>query len=525
MNKPVFYRGVQLDQGAAGQKESLKLGLDTVKEKIDALLIYESSSDSAIITTEDKVVRLRTSQLTAKINEKPFQLRFPMEKIDEVVYLPMDPLKDLYGIELRESEETGAVILVKPRDEIRWYKTVSRPEEPERTVAMRSTPTIKGAIYKDLSQGERVMVWGEEGEWYRIQLTNGFTGYVPKETLQEDGTEVLPSPQPASKFEPQKPLKLPIHVTWEHVLTKNPDTSAIGPMPGLDIISPTWFHIQDGEGNLKNMGDASYANWAHERGYHIWGLFSNGFDPKRTTAALSTYDKRMKMIKQLVSFAALYKLQGINIDFENVNVEDKQNLVQFVREMTPLLHEQGLVVSIDVTPRSGSANWSQFLDRKALAQTLDFMMLMAYDEHWDGSPVAGSVASLPWVEKSLLGLLEEDEVPPSKLLLGIPFYTRVWTETVKNGKTEVDARSVFMDMPQRMIKEKKLTQSFSKETGQNYIEYKEDGKRNRIWIEDETSVKARTALANKYKLAGVASWRRGYENPAAWEWIQSTLKP
>ncbi|WP_426451492.1 glycosyl hydrolase family 18 protein [Paenibacillus sp. S-38] len=526
VEKPVFHQGTQLELGAMGSQDSLKLALDTVKETIDDALIYESSSDSAIITTEDKVVRLRTSELTARINEKPFQLRFPMVKSEEgTLYLPMDPLKELYGIDLRESEETGAVILLKPGEELQWHKTVSWPDKPDRTIKMRSAPTVKAAIYRDLPQGERVIVWGEEGDWYRIQLVNGYIGYVPKDTLVEDGKETLPEPKPAPKFEPQKPLQGPIHVTWEHVLTKNPDTAAIGPMPGLDVISPTWFHIQDGEGNLKNLGDAAYANWAHERGYHIWGLFSNGFDPKRTTEALSTYDKRMKMIKQLLSYAALYKLQGINIDFENVNLSDKQNLVQFVRELTPLLHEQGLVVSMDVTPRSESANWSKFYDRKALAQTIDYMMLMAYDEHWDSSPVAGSVASLPWVEKSLLGLLEEDEVPPSKLILGIPFYTRVWTETVKNGKTEVDAKSVYMDMPQRITKEKKLTQTFSKETGQNYIEYKEDGKRNRIWIEDETSVKARVALAQKYKLAGVASWRRGYENPGTWEWIRSTLKP
>lgn len=172
----------------------------------------------------------------------------------------------------------------------------------------------------------------------------------------------------------------------------------------------------------------------------------------------------------------MYKLDGINIDFENVYTADKQNLTQFVREMTPLLHEQGLVVSIDVTPKSGTEMWSLFYDRPALAQTVDYMMVMAYDEHWAKRPEGRLGRISPWVEKTVQVLPQEEKVPASKLVLGIPFYTRLWTEEMKDGKTKVSSRAIFMDTSKRIMKEKGLTPEFSKETGQNYVEYTEDGK-------------------------------------------------
>jgi spore germination protein YaaH len=231
----------------------------------------------------------------------------------------------------------------------------------------------------------------------------------------------------------------------------------------------------------------------------------------------------MKIIKQLLSFAKMYQLQGINIDFENVYLKEKENLVQFVKEMTPFMHEKGLVVSLDVTPKSTNEMWSMFYDRPALAKVLDYMMVMTYDEHWATSPKSGSVASLPWVESSLTRLLKEDQIPPSKLVLGVPFYTRVWTEETKDGKTKVSSEAYSMAGVQKLISDKKLTPVFLPEVGQNYVEYTEGNKRIRIWIEDEVSMKSRIELVNKYDLAGVASWRRGFERQEIWQVIQDTL--
>lgn len=523
---PVFVRGEQLSLSAKGKQEELKIPYAIVKERIDPTIHYEEASQSVIVTTENKVVRLKTSQLTGMINEKPFNLQFPVEKEQDVLYIPVEPLKDLLEVDIRQSEETAAVLIHKAGEMIIWGQVKGREDKSGTTRALRSEASVKAPIYADLPQEERLMVWGEEGDWYRVQRTNGVMGFIKKQELTLAEPELIALPEASqAAFVPWKPLGGKINLTWQQVYTKNPDPTKFGPMPGLNVISPQWFILADNEGNIKQTADAGFVQWAKSQNLQVWALFHNGFDPKRTSEALSTYDKRMKIIKQIVSYVQLYKLQGINIDFENVYLKDKEVFVQFVREMTPFLHEQGAVVSVDVTVKDGSETYSLFLDRRALGETVDYMMVMTYDEHWGTSPKAGSVASLPWVEKGIVKIMKEDDVPASKLLIGVPFYTRIWTEKVKDGKTTVTSKAVGMESIDKLLQEKKLTPVLDAASGQNYVEYKEDSNTTiKIWIEDEVSMKKRIELVRTYDLAGVASWSRGQEKSSIWPLIKDTLE-
>ncbi|QGQ94511.1 glycosyl hydrolase [Paenibacillus psychroresistens] len=520
LQKPIFYQGELLKQSAIGEKESLKLPFEIIKSLIDPTLLYEAESNSIILTTQDKVVRLKTSQLTGVVNEKPFTLHFPVEMNKDIVYLPIEPLREYYNINLLESEENGVVFLHKEGDVTQWGKIKQDPKDMEKQYALRSDPSTEAPIYADLKQNAPIMIWEEVNGWYRAQLDNGIMGYVAKSEVILDHIEVAPKSKVKDSYVPWRPLGGKVNLTWQQVYSKNPDTSKLPPMPGLNVISPQWFHLMDGQGNLKNLADADFVQWAHGQGLQVWALFSNGFEQKQTTEALSTYDTRFNMIKQLVSFAQIYQIDGINIDFENVALKDKANIVQFVRELSPFLHEQGLVVSIDVTVKDGSDVYSKFMDRRAVKDSVDYMMVMTYDEHWSTSPIAGSVSSLPWVEEGIAQIIEEDEVPASKILMGIPFYTRIWTES--GGK--VTSKAVSMEVVQTLIKEKNLTPVFDAETGQNYVEYKDGNKTIRIWIEDAQSIGSRVELAKKLDLAGVASWSRSFESPDIWTVIQDGLE-
>jgi spore germination protein YaaH len=515
LEKPIFYQGQMLKQPAIGEKEALKLPFEIVKSIIDPSMLFESKSDSVIITTQDKVIRLKTSQLTGVMNEKPFTLHFPVEMNKDTVYLPIEPLREYYHLNIRESVDTGAVFLHKEGDIIQWGKVKQDTKDIEKQYALRSDPTTDAPIYVDLKQDEAIMIWEEIDGWYRAQVENGIMGYVSKSEVILDHVEVMPKVEAKANYVPWRPLGGKINLTWQQIYTKNPDTSKLPPMPGLNVISPQWFHLMDGQGTLKNLADAKFVQWAHAQGLQIWALFSNGFEQKQTTEALSTYDKRLNMIKQLVSFAQIYQIDGINIDFENVALKDKANIVQFVRELSPFLHEQGLVVSIDVTVKDGSDVYSKFMDRRAVKDSVDYMMVMTYDEHWSTSPTAGSVSSLPWVEKGIAQIIEEDAVPASKIIMGIPFYTRIWTEQDK-----VTSKAVSMEIVQNLIKDKKLKPTFDAASGQNYVEYTEGNKKMKIWIEDAQSIISRVELAKKLDLAGVASWSRSFETPDIWTVIQ-----
>ena len=114
-------------------------------------------------------------------------------------------------------------------------------------------------------------------------------------------------------------------------------------------------------------------------------------------------------------------------------------------------------------------------------------------------------------------IIEEDQVPADKLLLGIPLYTRIWTEKPVDGKTKVSSKTAGMKAIQELIDKKQLKPQFDEATGQNYVEYEEDGAKRRIWIEDQTSLQARVELAQELGLAGTASWTRSFALPEAWD--------
>ena len=103
----------------------------------------------------------------------------------------------------------------------------------------------------------------------------------------------------------------------DRVYSARIDTSKIGDMPGLNVVAPTWFHLSDDQGGIENRGDINYVDWAHSKGYQVWALFSNSFNPERTSIVLRDSEIRDRVISQILVYCKIYKLDGINIDFEN----------------------------------------------------------------------------------------------------------------------------------------------------------------------------------------------------------------
>ncbi|WP_429778431.1 glycosyl hydrolase family 18 protein [Brevibacillus agri] len=519
----IVYEGQRADASYLLEAEQILLPFDFIKEKIDPAIFWDEPTKSVIVTTKDKVLRMESGEVVAHLNKQPVNLQVPVKEVGGTRYVPLDPLEKLYPFAFEHKGDTGVLTVEQEGYEIGQAKVVSDEEkQPVRVGASHRTP-----IVAELSAGELVDVLGQQEGYYRVLTASGIAGFLPEKSLEMASKRKV-TLQHATSSEGQaawKPNGEKVNMVWEHVVNKNPNVAQIGALPGVNVVSPTWFELKDAEGTLLNRADPAYVKWAHKRGYQVWGLVTNGFNPDWTQAVLGSYDKRDKLIAQLIHYAHLYDLDGINIDFENVYYEDKERLVQFVRELTPYLHQQGLTVSIDVTIKSNAKTWSMFLDRKALAQVVDYMAVMTYDEHWAASPKAGSVASLPWVEAGLQGVLEE--VPNEKLLLGVPFYTRLWTEAKQaDGTIKVSSKALSMPRAQEWVQERKLTPVLDEASGQQYVEYRDpkDGNVYKMWLEDVSSMKKRIELVKKYDLAGVASWRRGFEEPEIWPAIEEGLK-
>lgn len=314
---------------------------------------------------------------------------------------------------------------------------------------------------------------------------------------------------------PEPSRSKPIVMVWELAGIES-DYNSIGPMEPVEVVSPTWFHLSNAEGEIKSNFDPEYLDWARERGYQVWALVTNSFDPDLTAVLLTNTALRRQFAGDLVKLAVEHELEGLNIDFENFHSDYRDHFTLLIRELAALCKDNNLVLSVNVTMISGSEYWSRGYDRAELAAAADYLVLMAYDEHWASSAHAGSVASLPWVEQGLKQIL--NDVPSEKLILGVPFYTRLWKiDESADPAAALNSWAYSMMRAEEIIANNQAEIYADDHAGQHVAEYKKEGLTYRMWLEDKGSMQKRLELIEKYNLAGVAAWRRGLEKPEIWE--------
>ncbi|NLD45866.1 MAG: glycoside hydrolase [Clostridiaceae bacterium] len=496
------------------------LPLETVKDHLDNNIFWDKTLEKVTITTKDRVIRMKTNNLDAIVNNKPMTLKIPVTLTKEVVYIPIEFLSDFYNIEVSYIE-TSNVIIIDHKDSI-----IRIAEPVKKDAVIRNGKTVRYPIIRKLDLTEEkpeknlLSIFEEDDKWYRVRTWDGAIGFIEKRFVEVKSLPVEQTPEDKAVAESAwKPETGKINLVWDMVYTPRTNHSSVGEMKGLDVISPTWFQVLNANGELINRAYPKYVEWAHENGYKVWALLSNDFkDTEMTSKFLNNTDSRDNLIRQILAYASLYKLDGINIDFENMNNTDREVFTQFIRELAPFLREQGLVVSVDV-------NDFKCYDKKALSEAADYIMYMSYDQHWSTSPVAGSVAQITWVEEILVRVLQKEGVPKEKLLLGIPFYTRLWKhEKDTNGTIKLTSQALSMDVAKKNISENKAEVSWDEESGQFYAYYKKDNAEYKMWLEDSNSVNLRSALIQKYNLAGACIWARNFASNDIWKTLENNLK-
>ncbi|SKC84898.1 glycosyl hydrolase family 18 protein [Maledivibacter halophilus] len=496
--------------------KTIYLSTDILSEDLGVKVHFDPRHNIAVITTLDRVIRFYGNTDKVKVNNKEADYIKSMIMNGEKPLIPINQIKEDLKIENKFFPETNTIVVKSLYDD----EIIGKIDRDN--VILKKDIKIWSKVIRGINKGEEVQIIGEADDWIKILTHDGKVGFVKKKLITN--IEEIVGIKPEKNNPIWKPEKNKIILTWESVYSRNPDTSKIKDMDGLNVISPTWIHLIGADGKLNHNIGKDYINWAKKRGYKIWALFSNSFDPKLTDKFLNNSLARERVINDLLNLIKDNNLDGINIDFENVYLKNKELLVQFIREMTPVFHENNLVVSIDVTVIGGSDTWSRFLDRKALGEVVDYMAVMTYDEHWASSPVSGSVASIGWVEKSIERIIKE--VPSEKLLLGVPLYTRIWTETPSReraNKMYVESRAVPMKNAMKILDKENIVKIWDEGAGQYYIAYIENNKLNKIWFENAESIKLKTDLVKKYNLAGVAAWRRGYETEEIWNIIDKNI--
>lgn len=280
------------------------------------------------------------------------------------------------------------------------------------------------------------------------------------------------------------------------------------------VISPSWFELDSKEIVKNRISDDEYVNKYHQNNIKIWPLITNQFDPEMTHEILTHRANWQNIASYLAAYAMIYNFDGYNFDFENIKYEDQKNLTEFVKFLSNYLKNYGLQISMDVTIISNSKNWSLVYDRENLNKYVDYFIIMAYDQFASNSTTPGPVASLSWVENGIKTSAEI--IPPEKIILGIPFYSRLWTKDKKDKNNIFKAKTMPLNKIDDYLESHKLKYNFDKKYELNYITFNDKNNEYKMWFDDYKSLNNKLALIKKYKLKGFAAWRKGFENNELW---------
>lgn len=485
------------------------VSMDDIENYFDRYIHIEDEINE-IVTTYDKQISsigFETNKLTLNGSTKKTQAHAITK--EEVIYLPISEMQEVYGIELSVTEK-NVVLDSLSRKQVKAYA--------KSNISVKWKADIFSKTVDKVKKGD-ILIAIEENDkgWTRVRTENGEVGYVKTSkltnytTVREDLVE-------------EKQIQGKVNMFWDYYskYVKCPDRTG-QVIEGVNVVSPSFFYIDDDGEFQDKVGDAgkAYIEWAHSNGYKVWPMLQNDeAGIKVTSTILNSYAKRQELIEKIVEVCVEYQLDGINIDFENMYEADKDKFSRFIIELEPRIKEIGGVLSVDVTAPDGDPNWSLCYDRNVIAHVADYIVFMAYDQYGNSSTKPGTTAGFNWVETNIIKFIENEDVEPSKIILGIPFYTRQWTID-SNGEIKQGGRGVVsmlnIKIPNNVEKQ------WDEEQQQYYIEYKSGNDTIKMWIEDGTSIAAKVSLVTKYGLAGTSGWRKDMETSNVWSIINNEL--
>ncbi len=490
------------------------LSEDDIANFFDKHIYLEEENNRIITTYNTKIAEVSLKENVMNINGADKTTSAHAIERDGVIYIPISEMTEVYDIEIGNIEETDVITMDSlDREQRKAVITSNLPVKSSTNFIARTVDRVK--------KGEEVIVISSDGGYSRIRTPNGKLGYVKTNKLENEYVvrEAIPE---------ERQVEGKINMTWDYYseVGSAPDRTGTT-IEGVNVVSPAFFYI-DEDGNFReNIGESgeAYIEWAHGNGYKVWPMVSNAVAAKEsleiTSKIMNSYQNRKALIENIVDACIKYDLDGINIDFENMKQEDIDLYSRFIIELTPRLDDMGKVVSVDVTAPDGGETWSMCFDRNVIGDVADYIVFMAYDQNGISSTTPGTTAGYNWVELNLVKFLQTEEIDSDKLILGIPFYTRIWTEDA-NGDV-VRNSTVAMENINEVLPEG-VQKTWDDDLKQYYVRYQDGEYTREMWIEDVESLKAKVSLVNENNLAGIASWQYGMETDDVWPMLKQELE-
>jgi len=534
------------------ENDVIYLSRQDIANFFDPYLYFNDEENRIVITYDTKVTNMFLNNTSITVNDVEQKISASAFERDDVIYIPFSELSESFNMDLKYNNDTDIITVdTLSREQVKviatknlsvksikdnFSRTVAKIKKNEEVILIEdekkkssdsndsSSNTSGNNDSNDNSNNDSNANVknsdNEKEEWAKIRTSSGVIGYVKKDTLANETvvrTAVVETPQIEGK----------VNLVWDNFYVEAPDRSNTT-IEGLNVVSPSFFVLS--KANKGEIDDKvgipgiNYINWAHSNNYKVWPMVSNIRDEsmiETTSEILNSYELRNKVINNIVSLAVKYDLDGINIDFENMYQDDKDAFTQFIVELYPRLKEKNVILSVDVTAPDGGETWSMCYDRHDIANNCDYIVFMAYDQYGESSKKAGTTAGLDWIKVNLNKFLKTEEIEPNKIILGLPFYTRIWTENSDgSAKSEVvDMRNITKALPTSAYNNK----VWNEDLGQYYVEYTQSGKTKKMWIEDERSIKEKLNLVTEHNLGGAAFWAKDRESKEIWSLINDSL--
>ncbi len=481
-----------------------------VESQLNSCFYWDEETKGILLTTSGGVQTLLPGD--AAVAKTPGGQPAVQQESDGKVYISLDVVKEYTDLDYAYYSDPNRVVI---RNE---WDGVEQATVQSDTAQVRQKGGIKSLILADVQKGDTLLYLENLDNWCKVMTADGYTGYIQTEDISEPEAIEARTAKKDSYERITRDHK--INLVWhQSTSTESNDAMAemTAEMTGVNVISPTWFSVTDETGTISSLASADYVKLAHDAGREVWGLIDNFNEAFDETTDLAYASVRSRIIEQLLAEAASCGMDGINVDFENLKEAGIPHYLQFLRELTSAAHAQNLVVSVD-TPVPQA--YTMYYQRGEQARFVDYMIVMAYDEHFAGSEEAGSVSSLPFVQQAVEEMTRV--MPADQVICGIPFYTRVWTE--KFGQSAITSEVLGMDGAKNYAKENQMTETWDASLGQNVATVETSDARYTIWMEDEQSMEEKLKVIQSADLAGVAEWKLGFECADVWSLISEYIE-
>lgn len=518
----LFDHDTQLEEKGLLDGEHMYLPYDVVIGCINKRFYFDDTENILSYTTATEVIRAEVGSTAYYVNKSKTDEGYAIVKMEgDAVYVALDFVKEFSNVEYEFYKKPNRLMI-----ESGWGETYSY-YNVEKSTKVRNGAGIKCDILASLEENDIVRVvqdGSEELESYaKVMTKDGVTGFVLKKHLSDKYEEVLTNDYKEEKY-PNITKDETICMAWHQVVNQDANNgllNTIASAKGLNVISPTWFSVTSNTGSISSLASETYVQRAHGAGLEVWALCDD-FAVTEGTVQLETLlgntTNRDKLVNRLIANALEYNLDGLNIDFEYVTAETADAYLEFLRELSVKCRNNGIILSVDSYVPS---EYTAYYDREEQGKIVDYVCVMAYDEHYGGSEESGSVSSIGFVQDAVDQITQM--VDPSKVIIGVPFYTRLWKEQDADGEVKVSSTAYGMSQVESILTQNGVTASWNEETGQNYGEFTADNSVYKVWLEDETSINKKLevifAERDAGKVAGISCWKIGLEKSSIWDVI------